>query len=116
MNVSYKSNKVEKLFSGRDFQQVHGPKRARLICIRLAELEAANCLYDFWPPKSPPGRCHELTGGQRGQSRQLSVDLDFPYRLIFVPNHDPLPLKDDGGLDWKAVTRITILGVEDTHG
>ena len=84
--------------------------------MRLEVLEAAVCLGDFWPPKTGPERCHELTGGQRGRARQLSIDLDFPFRLIFVPDHDPLPLKDDGGLDWRAVTRITILGAEDTHG
>lgn len=43
------------------------------------------------------------------------MDLDHPYRLIFEPAHDPLPQKDDGGLDWFQVTAITIVGVEDTH-
>jgi proteic killer suppression protein len=47
---------------------------------------------------------------------QLSVDLDHPYRLIFVVNHDPVPVLPDGGLDWSKVTAIKILGVEDTHG
>ena len=116
MNVSYKNKKTEGLFSEKDLQRLHGTKRSKLLRIRLAALEAAACLYDFWPPGSKPERCHELTGGQRGRERQISIDLDHPYRLIFVPNHDPLPFKDDGGLDWKAVTQITILGVEDTHG
>ena len=69
---------------------------------------------DFWPPKSPPGRCHELTGGKR--AGQLSVDLDHPYRLIFLPDHEQVPRLEDGGLDWARVTAIKILGVEDTHG
>ena len=30
--------------------------------------------------------------------------------------NDPIPLKDDGGLDWTQVTKVRILGVEDTHG
>lgn len=51
---------------------------------------------------------HDRTG-------QLSLDLDHPYRLIFVPAHEPIPVKSDGGLDWKQVTAIKILGVEDTH-
>lgn len=80
----------------------------------MKELRAARCLMDFWPPKSPPGRCHELTAGQR--YGQLSLDLDHPYRLIFVPNHDPIPRRSDGGLDWSLVTAVKILGVEDTHG
>jgi len=44
------------------------------------------------------------------------VDLDHPYRLIFVPDHNPVPKREDGGLDWSRVTAVIILGVEDTHG
>ena len=64
------------------------------------------------PPNRGPERCHELTGGRKGQ---LSVDLEHPYRLIFIPNHEPIPRKPDGGLDWKLVTSIMIIGIEDTH-
>ena len=95
-------------------QRIHGKNRAKKIKIRLSELRAARSLADFLPPKSGPSRCHELTGGKR--AGQLSVDLDHPYRLIFVPDHDPIPTLDDGGLDWSQVTSIKILGVEDTHG
>ena len=37
-------------------------------------------------------------------------------RLIFMPFHDPIPTKADGGLDWTAVTAVVIVGVEDYHG
>ncbi|MDR0442476.1 MAG: hypothetical protein LBH44_03620 [Treponema sp.] len=94
-------------------KRVHGELRTKKICLRLAELRAASSLNDFWPPKSCPSRCHELTRGER--KGQLSVDLEHPYRLIFVPNHEPIPLKPDGGLDWKQVTAILITGIEDTH-
>ena len=114
MDISFKSTKLEKDFNeGKRLEKVHGSLRAKKIRIRLAELRAASSLYDFWPPKIGPGRCHELTGEQKGQ---LSVDLDHPYRLIFVPNHKPIPRKPDGGLDWKQVTAIMIIDIEDTHG
>ncbi|MCL2481019.1 MAG: hypothetical protein FWF38_04855 [Spirochaetaceae bacterium] len=113
MDISFKSKKLKKeLNEEKQLKKVHGEIRANKICIRLAELRAASCLYDFWPPKTPPERCHELTGNRKGQ---LSVDLDHPYRLIFVPNHIPVPRKPDGGLDWKQVTAITILEIKDTH-
>ena len=48
------------------------------------------------------------------KSKQFSVDLDHPYRLIFEPE-EPIPRKDDGGIDWSQVTTVVILGVEDTH-
>ncbi len=115
MDITFKNKKVEKSFNkGAQLERLHGGLRAKKIRIRMKELRAANTLMDFWPPKSPPARCHELIEGQR--AGQLSMDLDHPYRLIFVPDHDPPPVREDGGLDWSRVTAIKILGVEDTHG
>jgi len=114
MDLSFKNKKLQKAFNeGTQLEKLHGTLRAKKIRIRMKELRAATHLMDFWPPKSPPGRCHELTEGQR--TGQLSVDLDHPYRLVFVPNHDPIPVREDGGLDWARVMAITLLGVEDTH-
>ncbi|WP_293648425.1 type II toxin-antitoxin system RelE/ParE family toxin [Thiolapillus sp.] len=115
MEITFKTKKLEKAFNeGRQLDALHGARRARKIRVRLQEFRVAETLMDFWPPKSPPGRCHELTEGKR--NGQLSVDLDHPYRLIFVPDHDPVPRRSDGGLDWAQVTAIKIICVEDTHG
>lgn len=115
MDILFKNTKSAKLFNeGKQLEKEHGKKRAQKIRLRLAELRAAQCLSDFWPPKTGPSRCHELTEG--GRQWHLSVDLDYPYRLIFTPAHDPVPQKNDGGLDWSRVTAIRILQVEDTHG
>jgi len=112
--ISFKNKKLEKTFNeGAQLEKLHGNKRAKKIRLRLTEFRAAVSLMDFWPPKSGPSRCHELTGGKR--KMHLSVDLDHPYRLIFTPDHDPIPIKEDGGLDWSQTTAIRILGVEDTH-
>ena len=93
--------------------RVNGPLRAKKLRIALARLNAAPTLASLAPPMSGPMRCHELTGDRKGQ---LTVDLDQPFRLVFRPNHSPLPLRDDGGLDWKGVTAIEIISIEDTHG
>jgi proteic killer suppression protein len=115
VDISFKNRKLAKSFNeGQQLVKIHGKLRANKICVRMKALRAAASLRDFWPPKSPPERCHELTEGKR--SGQLSVDLDHPYRSIFVPDHDPVPKDEDGGLDWSQVTAIKILGVEDTHG
>lgn len=115
MDITFLNKKTAKLFNeGAQLERFHGPLRAKKIRIRLKELRAASTLMDLWPPKSGPARCHELGEGRR--SGQLSVDLDHPYRLVFVPDHEPVPTLDDGGLDWSRVTAIKILGVEDTHG
>jgi plasmid maintenance system killer protein len=89
--------------------RLHNKQRAKLIRRRLDELLAAPTLDIM---RQLGGRCHELKGNL---VLHLSIDLDGPYRLIFYPTHNPVPLKPDGGLDWKNVTTITIKGVTDTH-
>jgi plasmid maintenance system killer protein len=113
MEIAFRTTKLEKEFrEGRKLQAIHGERRARLIMRRIQELRAAHSLGDFWPPYSGPGRCHELAGDRAGQ---LSLDLDHPYRLIFEPDHNPRPMRPEGGLAWRQVTAVRILGVEDTH-
>ena len=87
-----------------------GPEMARKLQQRLMELKAASCLTDI--SKVPPPRCHELSGDRDGQ---LSVDLAHPYRLLFISAVDPIPLTQDGGLDWAKVTEIEIVEIVDTH-
>ena len=87
----------------------HNLQRAKLIQRRLDDLRAAQTLEVM---RNLPGRCHELKGNRSGQ---LSIDLDGPYRLLFNPAHDPIPAKEDGGLDWTRVTAIILLGVVNTH-
>ena len=87
----------------------HNAQRAKLIRRRLDDLRAAACLQVM---RTLPGRCHELKGDRAGE---LSLDLDGPYRLIFRPANDPVPRKEDGGLDWNGVTMVILVGVVDTH-
>lgn len=111
MDVSFRTTKLEKsLNTHKLLVRIHGDKRAGRIRRRLDDLAAADTLDDM---RYLPGRCHELSGDRAGQ---LALDLDHPYRLIFAPAHNPLPLKEDGGLDWTAITAIEILEIEDYHG
>jgi len=95
-----------------DFKRLvrkHNVQRAKLVRRRLDDLRAAPNLDAM---RNLPGRCHELKGDRDGQ---ISLDLDGPYRLIFFPDHDPLPAKVDGGLEWSLVTAIVVVEVVDTH-
>lgn len=113
MDLRFAVSKLEKECNDqRLLQRRHGAHRAKLLANRLAVLSAALTLADLWPPYRGPMRCHELTGNRGGQ---LSIDLDHPYRLIFSPDHDPIPTRVEGGLDWNQVTRILILEIADTH-
>ena len=86
-----------------------GSVRGAVLQRRLKQLSAATYLEDL---RNAPGHCHELAADRVGE---LSLDLDGPYRLIFRPTDDPSPAREDGGLDWGAVTSVTILEIADTH-
>jgi proteic killer suppression protein len=111
MEVLFSTRKMQRDCSAeREMIRRWGKPLAKKLQQRLMELNAARTLADM--SRLPPARCHELTLDRKGQ---LSVDLAQPYRLVFVPDHDPVPLKPDRGLDWTGVTRVLILEVVDTH-
>jgi toxin HigB-1 len=111
MEINFASRKMEKLCnSEREMRGEFGPRNAKVLQQRLAQLRAADTLADV--RRLPGARCHELTQDRKGQ---LAVDLVHPKRLIFVSDHDPVPKKEDGGLDWRQVTRILITEIVDYH-
>jgi proteic killer suppression protein len=111
LDITFRTRKLEKTFnSAAALQKAYGARMAKAIMNRLAVLKAARTLALV--PTTPPDRRHQLRGDR---DEQFAVDLVHPYRLIFEPNHDPLPRKDDGGLDVEQVTAITIIDVVDYH-
>ena len=111
MDIAFRSRKLEKTFnSARELQKAFGAQMAKVIMNRLAVLAAARTLALV--PTTPPDRRHQLRGDR---DEQFAVDLVHPDRLVFEPNHDPLPRKDDGGIDLEQVTAITIIEVIDYH-
>jgi len=87
-----------------------GAEQWKVLKKRLASLRAAPTLADM---ENVPGNCHSLHADRAGQ---FAVDLRGPYRLIFEPDHDPVPRLDDGGIDNTRVTTIIIKEVDDYHG
>ncbi len=111
MDITFRTRKLEKTFnSQKALNRTYGSRMARTIMMRLAVLKNARTLSLV--PTTPPERRHQLRGDR---DEQYAVDLVHPYRLIFVPNHDPLPRRQDGGIDTDAVTAITIMEVADYH-
>ncbi len=111
MEIHFRSKKLAKTCSSYEQSvKIYGKISAQRLHQRLNDLKAVVHLEDM---RVLPGRCHELKGNLSGM---LSLDLEHPYRLLFVPDHDPIPRKDDGGLDWSQITAIEIVRVEDTHG
>ena len=111
MKIYFRTKKLQKECSEtREMLKKHGAKRAGKLQQRLMELKAANTLEEI--SHLPPPRCHELTGNHAGK---FSVDLDHPYRLLFIPANEPVPTMDDGGIDRGKVTEIEIVSITDTH-
>lgn len=111
MDVSFRTRKLQKTFnSDRSLVRQYGNQVARRIKLRLAVLKNASSLSQV--PRTPPDRCHMLTGDRRGQ---FAVDLVHPKRLLFEPNHDPVPRNEDGGIRLDDVTAVTIIDVMDYH-
>ena len=110
MDVLFKNERLRRDCSeDRAMQRAWGALRAKILRRRLGQLAAANTLEDM---KLLHSRTHELKGDRAGQ---ISLDLDGGTRLLIVPAADPVPRKADGGLDWKQITAIRVMAVEDTH-
>jgi hypothetical protein len=74
--------------------------------LRLTLMAAVYSLQDLF--SVPGARCHPLTGNLKSL---FAVDLVHPFRLLFSADHDPLPLKEDGGLNLAEVTAVLIQGM-----
>lgn len=111
MDLSFASRKLKKqMEDDKVMQRTFGKDRAKPLRLRLRTLTQASTLADV--PSGPPDRCHLLTGDRAGQ---VAVTVKENWRLIFVPDHDPVPVKSDGGFDLVAITAICIIEVIDYH-
>ena len=122
MQISVPDNKLRRALSDdTELQKRFGVPMAKKIRLRLAALDAAISLADFWPPFSGPERCHELLGDKVGM---FSMDVQQPYRLLFKPNltakSDQSEEAGDEGKSkkeqWEEIRAIEIESIEDTHG
>jgi plasmid maintenance system killer protein len=114
MLVTVGDNKLRKTVEDEAVAQKQlGVDMAKKLALRVAALKAAGSLADFWPPKTPPERCHELRGADLGK---FTVDLKQPYRLIFEPVDEKPPQDRLNEQErWSLITQINLLSIEDTH-
>lgn len=111
MDIRFINSKLQKvLCSEKEIIRHYGQKNGKKIKNRMAVLRNAPTLAQV--PTVPPFRCHLLTGDLHGC---FAVDIEHPFRLIFRPDYNPVPQKDDGGIDLAAVKAIEILDVRDYH-
>lgn len=111
MDIQFINSKLQKvLCSENEIIRQYGQQNAKKIKNRMGVLRSAPTLAQV--PTVPPDRCHPLKGDYKGC---YAVDVNHPCRLIFRPAHNPVPKKEDGGIDLIAVTAIEILDVKDYH-
>ncbi len=111
MYIDFARQKLEKTFNSETaLRKAFGDRMAMVIALRMAMLSQAQTLGMV--PVTKPDRRHQLEGNRAGQ---YAVDLVHPKRLVFEPNHNPMPRKKDGGIDTDQVTAITVIEVIDYH-
>lgn len=108
MEITFSDGKLQKLCEQQALAQKQlGQSGARKLRSRLADLAAAGSVRDL-----VVGRPHPLKGDRFGQ---FALDLEGAKRLVFKSANDPVPYKDDGGIDWSNVTQVCIVFIGDYH-
>ena len=111
MKIRYQTRKLQKSVESLSAIKKHYGYRAKKVDLRLEQLSQAPDLDAM--RTLPTAHCHELKADRVGE---LAVDISPNHRILFMPDHNPAPLKEDGGLDWKQVTCIVITAIgEDYH-
>lgn len=110
MKINYKNKKLEKsLTIPKEMLKKYG-NLAKRTKQRMDEFAASKNLAVLG--KLPGPDCHQLEGNRK---EQFSVSISGNWRIIFVPDHNPVPVKEDGGVDWEQVNEIKIIEVIDYH-
>ena len=110
MIITFSNKKLHRLANDdRKMQKELGQVRAKIFKRRLSQLQDAVTLEDV---RHLPGRYHELTGDRKGQ---WACDLDQPYRLIFTPHEDPIPINEDGQYIWLEIVGVEVIEIINYH-
>lgn len=111
VKIYFRSRKMKKICSNsKKMQKACGVQRSKKLKARLKDLRAASFLSDI--SHLPSARLHQL---RQDKNEQFSVDLDHPYRLLFIVANDPIPRKKYGGIDLSKVDEIEIIKILDPH-
>jgi toxin HigB-1 len=108
MEITFSDRKLQKLCEQESLpQRKLGANCARKLKARLADLAAVNSVTEL-----VAGRPHPLKGDRAGE---FAVDLEGGKRLVFEPENKPIPLMEDGSINWSEVTAVCIIFIGDYH-
>lgn len=108
MEIDFRDDKLRNLCEKeRVARKKLGVACARKLRSRLADVHATRVVTDL-----AVGRPHPLKHDRAGQ---FALDLAGGVRLVFAPDHDPVPQTRDGSIDWSQVTAVCIEFIGDYH-
>lgn len=111
MEISFKTKKLKtQLTNSNEMKKAYG-QTAKKVNQRMKELRASENL-EIVMNTIPAAKCHELKGDRKGE---FAVSISGNYRLVFIPDHDPVPRKHDNSIDCIRITKIKVLSTEDYH-
>jgi proteic killer suppression protein len=111
LDIDFATTKLEKLcLSSKALAKEFGSVVGKAFENRYTFLEQAPSLADV--PTEKPFRRHLLEGDRKGQ---WSVAVKNGVCICLVPDHDPVPELESGGVDLKKVTKVKIVYVGDYH-
>jgi proteic killer suppression protein len=109
MKISFRTKKLAKILNNSKNIDRHYGKSAKKIKMRMDDMLMAENMEVLL---SLPGRHHPLTGNREGQ---FACDLSHPFRLIYEPNQEPLPIDENRNLIYNQITIIEIIEITDYH-
>jgi toxin HigB-1 len=108
MEITFGDSKLQNLCSQEKLaQRKLGANCAKKLITRLGDLAAVSCVTEL-----VAGNPHPLKGDRAGE---FAVNLEGGKRLVFKPSDDPIPLMEDGSIDWSKVTAVCIVFIGDYH-
>jgi Plasmid maintenance system killer protein len=110
MDIIVNNKKLKKILEDKSkIRKEYGPKMADKIMQRIDDMKCAENLEVLM---KLPGNHHPLTGDRKGQ---FACNLVQPYRLIYRPANDTLPIDDNDNLIYAEITIVEILEIVDYH-
>jgi plasmid maintenance system killer protein len=110
MKIEFSSNKLKRqMSSATEIKRAFGVN-AKRVQQRLDEMESAANLAVL--QKLPAANCHPLRGDRLGE---WAVDISGNFRIIFVPDHETVPKRENGEVETINITDIKIIKTTDYH-
>jgi plasmid maintenance system killer protein len=105
MKITYSSEKLATQFNSKqEILKKFGP-RTKKVVERIDVIETAENLMEI--EKIEVLQCRQLSNNP---SAQWIMKIVANYSMIFVLDHSPIPLSEDGSINKLLVTDIRIIG------